>query len=207
MRYILIVILLLALPSAAFCLDIKNADLAGNWYPANANVLKEKIDNYLAKANPTAISADILAIISPHAGIQFSGAVAAYGFKAVQKKSIDTVIVVGFSHQKDYNGIAIFSQDGIKTPLGILYTDRILSEKLMQSNNKIFTRPDAFEEENSIELILPFIQVSLGKPKVVLLIIGNQTLENCEMLGASLAEVLKDKSNFLMIASTDMSHY
>jgi AmmeMemoRadiSam system protein B/AmmeMemoRadiSam system protein A len=207
MRYILIAIILLALASPAFCLDIKNADLAGNWYPSNAKVLKEKIDNYLAKANPPAIAGDILAIICPHAGLQFSGPIAAYGFKAVQKKPIDTVIVVGFSHRKDYNGIAIFSQDGIKTPLGTLYTDRALSEKLMQSNKKIFTRPDAFKEENSIELILPFIQVSLSKPKVVLLIIGNQTLENCEMLGASLAEVLKDKNNFLMIASTDMSHY
>ena len=50
------------------------------------------------------IKGEIIGIISPHAGMIYSGEVSAYGFKAVMNKKIDTVIVVGFSHKKDYDG-------------------------------------------------------------------------------------------------------
>ena len=207
MRYLLSIILSLFLASSALAQDIKNTDLAGNWYPANPQILSKQINDYLQKAKTAQAEGRILAIISPHAGLQYSGPVAAYGFKLAQKQKIDTVVIVGFSHRKDYDAIAVFNQDGIKTPLGILYTDKDLVKKLKNTNKKILEQPDAFEAENSIELILPFIQVALGNPKIVLLAMGNQSLENCQILSASLYEVLKDQSNFLIVASTDMSHY
>lgn len=207
MRYILIAILILTLPSLAFSSDIKNADLAGSWYPSDPAALSNQIKAYLNKANLPQTRGDLIAIISPHAGINYSGAVAAYGFKLAQKKQIDTVIVVGFSHRLDFDGIAVFDKDGLKTPLGILSTDRELTLKLKQSNKKIFSKPEAFAGENSIELILPFIQVALSNVKIVLLAIGRQSLENSEILGASLSQILAERNNFLMVASSDMSHY
>lgn len=198
---------LLLLPSVAFTLDIKDADLAGTWYPADADTLSKQIKDYLNPANPAAIDADLIAIISPHAGIEYSGPVAAFGFKLAENKKIDTVVVVGFSHRKDYDGIALFDKDGIRTPLGILYTDKDLTKKLISGNKKIFADAGAFKEENSLELILPFIQAGLGSPRVVLIAIGRQSWENCEILGESLYQTLKEQKNFLIVASSDMSHY
>lgn len=204
---IAIVLILIFSPALADIMVFKNVDLAGSWYPANEQQLSNKIKAYLKKANPTPIKGQIVAIISPHAGIDYSGSIAAFGFKAVRNKKIDTVIVVGFSHRKDYDGTAVFDKDGVKTPLGTLYTDKQLTKQLIASHKNIFSRIDAFEEENSLELILPFIQVALGNPKIVLLAIGRQSLENCEILGANLYQLLKEQRNFLLVASTDMSHY
>lgn len=206
-RLILSLIIITILPSLAFSLDIKNADLAGSWYPSNPTELSKKIKSYLANAKPADCNGDLIAIISPHAGLQYSGPVAAYGFKLAQGRQINTVIIVGFSHKQDYDGIAIFNGDGIKTPLGTLSADKELIQKLINSNKKIIPKPDVFANENSVEMILPFIQVALDNPKVVLLAIGSQSLENSQLLGLALAQILKTQKNFLLIASTDMSHY
>ena len=190
-----------------FAQNIKEADLAGSWYSDNPRILKKGINNYLKNAKVEPLKKEVIALICPHAGLIYSGNVAAYGFKALENKKIDTVILVGFSHRIDFDGIAVFSYEGFKTPLGALTVDKKLTEKISLVHKKIFTYPEAFENENSIELILPFIQAVFGSPKVLLLALGRQSWENCEILGEALAEVLEGEGNFLIIASTDMSHY
>lgn len=207
LKIILSLAILALLPSSALCLEVKNVDFAGTWYPSDPTELSKRIKAYLNNSNPPEIKGDLIAIISPHAGLEYSGPVATYGFKAASNKKIDTVILVGFSHAIGFDGIAVFDKDAVKTPLGLLYADKELSQKLLSSNKKIFSYPDAFINENSLELILPFIQIALGDPKIVMLAIGTPGLENSQNLGLSLAQILKDQKNFLLIASTDMSHY
>ena len=193
--------------SSVFAQSIKEADLAGSWYSNNPRILKKEINNYLKNARVEPLKGEVIALICPHAGLLYSGGVAAYGFKVLENKKINTVVLVGFSHRIDFDGIAVFSCEGFKTPLGVLTADKKLAEKISSAHKKIFTYPRAFENENSIELILPFIQTAFNKPKVLLLALGRQSWENCEILGEALAGVLEDESNFLIIASTDMSHY
>jgi len=187
--------------------EIKNATLSGTWYPSNGLVLRGQIKNYLQDAKPPAIAGNIIAIISPHAGLSYSGPTAAYGFKAVEGKKYKRVIVVGFSHRLSYDGIAVFDNEGIKTPLGVVFTDRQLLKAITSQNKKIFANAGPFIEENSIELILPFIQVSQPLAQVLLLAIGQQSLENCQILGDALFNILKDTDDYLIVATTDMSHY
>ncbi|MCK4520100.1 MAG: AmmeMemoRadiSam system protein B [Candidatus Omnitrophica bacterium] len=193
--------------SGVFAQSIKEADLAGSWYPDDPQILKKDINDYLKNARVEPLKGEVIALICPHAGLIYSGNVAAYGFKVLENKEINTVVLIGFSHEKDFDGIAVFSCEGFKTPLGVLTTDKKLIERISSAHKKIFTYPKAFENENSIELILPFIQTAFNKPKVLLLALGRQSWENCEILGEALAGVLEDESNFLIIASTDMSHY
>jgi len=190
-----------------FSQNIKDADFSGSWYPADKKTLQDQIDYFFDSVNPPLIEDKPIAIIAPHAGILYSGRTAAYGFKAVKDKGIDTVVVVGFSHRKDYDGIAVFDQAGFKTPLGTLYSDKDLAKEIINAHDKIYPLLLAFDKENSVELILPFIQASFKKPKVLLLAIGRQSLENSKILGESLYKVLKEKENFLIVASTDFSHY
>lgn len=186
---------------------VLEAQLAGSWYPDDPKILKQQVQGYLDKAEVTVVDGQIIALISPHAGMIYSGETAAYGFKAAQKQKVDTVVVVGFSHRLDYNGAAAFDKEGFSTPLGVLHTDKPLLDKLVRSGERIFPDSGPFEGENSIELILPFIQVAFGNPQVLLVALGKQSYDNCSQLGGALAEVLKDQSNFLIIASTDLSHY
>ena len=190
-----------------FAQNIKEADLAGSWYSGDPGVLEKEINNYLDSAKKLALKGEVVALILPHAGLIYSGNTAAYGFKALENKRIDKVILVGFSHKVDFDGIAVSSYQGFKTPLGTLDIDQELSKKLSSAEKKIFTYPRAFENENSLELIIPFIQTVFDQPKVVLLALGRQSWENAQILGQALAKVLKNESNYLIIASTDMSHY
>lgn len=187
--------------------DIKDADFSGAWYPADKQALAAQVEGFLERADPATLPGDVLGIICPHAGIVYSGQTAAYGFKAVAGRAIDTVVVLGFSHRRPYSGIAVFGGKGVETPLGTLYTDRQLSEEIAAEDDSIFLDDKAFVRENSVELILPFIQSALGAPKIVLLAIGNQDWPTVRAISYALANTLKQRRNFLIVASTDMSHY
>ena len=186
--------------------DIQDAELAGSWYSGSPDILRKTIENYLALAEPNSLEGELLALISPHAGIDYCGKVAAWGFKVASLKPIDLVIVVGSSHRMDYDGTAVFDKEGFKTPLGVLYTDKELLAKITRHDN-IFADAKPFKGENSIELLLPFIQTALGNPKVLLLAMGQQSFQNAQILADALYKILKDQKNFLLIASTDLSHY
>ncbi|MFH1505055.1 MAG: AmmeMemoRadiSam system protein B [Candidatus Omnitrophota bacterium] len=190
-----------------FSQDIKQADFAGSWYPAGPDILSQDVKNYLKEAGLSPLKEKVIAIISPHAGIAYSGRTAAYSFSAVKDKKVDTIVIIGFSHKKQYDGIAVFDSQGFETPLGILYADKELAKNILSIDKKFFLNPEAFERENSIELILPFVQVNFESPKILLLAMGRQSFENCRILGDAVYEVLKERNNFLIIASTDMSHY
>jgi len=200
-------LLFLFLSICIFAQDIKDADLAGSWYSDNPQILKREINNYLDSAKVLPLEGEPIALVLPHAGLIYSGNTLAYGFKALEGRKIDKVILVGFSHKVDFDGTAVFSYQGFKTPLGTLTIDEELTKKVSSAHKKIFTYPRAFENENSVELIIPFIQAVFDQPKVVLLALGRQSWENVKTLGQALAKVLRDESNYLIIASTDMSHY
>jgi MEMO1 family protein len=187
--------------------NVKNSDLSGKWYSSNSYLLKLKINNYLSKAKLENYDADIVALIVPHAGLSYSGQSAAYAFKAVKKKKISTVIVVGFSHRANYDGIAVLDYDGLRTPLGVLACDRELADKIVSLNKKIYKDNLAFDNENSVEMILPFAQIVFKDAKVLLLAIGKQSYENSQLLGEALAELVNNRQDILIVASTDMSHY
>jgi len=200
-------LLFFSLSIYVFAADIKEADLSGSWYLDDPKTLKREILNYLNSAETSPLENDVIALICPHAGLIYSGLSAAYGFKALENKKIDKVVLVGFSHRLDFDGIAVASYQGFNTPLGTLTSDEELTAKVSSAHRKIFTYPRAFENENSLELIIPFIQVVFDKPKVLLLALGRQSWENAQILGQALAKVLRNESNYLIIASTDMSHY
>ena len=195
---------MLAIPAHA---QIKQADLAGKWYSSSPQKLRSELNSYLEKAHDPPIEGKVIAIISPHAGYQFSGPVAAYGFKAAKKRDIKLAVIVGFSHRQHLDAIAVLDEDGYNTPLGTVDIDRDITNQLIKSNPKISNIPRLFPEENSIEMEIPFLQMVLKDFKLVLIVIGNQSLENCRITGEALYDALKDKDKFLLIASTDMSHY
>jgi AmmeMemoRadiSam system protein B len=75
--------------------DIRPAAVAGTWYPANADQLADEVDGYLDTADGTALVADLVAIIAPHAGLMYSGPVAAHAYRQLRDRAIDTLIIVG----------------------------------------------------------------------------------------------------------------
>lgn len=206
----LFILILLLIPSFCFAQGpAKKADLAGSWYPKSPEKLSKMLDGYIEKAELKNTPTGIKAVIVPHAGLIYSGPVAAYAYKAVSGMDIDTIILIGFSHRKYYNAISVYDRGSFETPLGPLPVDEDLAQKLMLSHDKFYFNAEAFEGENSVELELPFIRHAFKDRdiKIVPIAMGVQSYENAQVLADSLYELLKDRDKFLIVASTDMSHF
>lgn len=189
--------------------EIKKSDFDGKWYSGSASQLKTEFTSYLKDAALAPFEVkDAIGFICPHAGYAASGPVAAYTFKAIQELAPKTVIIVGFTHRKHFTASAVYSGSGYQTPMGILEIDRELSLDIMSHGAQgIANLNDAFEEENSIEMIIPFLQHVAPKTKAVLIAIGNQSKNSWQSLADALYESLKDRKDYAIIASTDLSHY
>lgn len=185
----------------------KTADLAGSWYPADGAALRQLLGGYLEKADIQQINGDIRVIIAPHAGYYFSAPVAAYAFKAVQGRPYKTVIVLGFSHRKGFNGIAVLNDDYFETPMGRAVIDKELAGALVAANPAIKPYPPAFDAENSIEMMVPFIQIALPEARIVPLAFGDQSFANYGAAVDALQKTVSGRNDILIAASTDMSHY
>ena len=203
-RGILSVIFLLFIACQSSAAEVKEADLAGSWYPDSKIQLEKQLKSYLNAANPPKVDGDILALIVPHAGYIYSGPIAAYGYKAIQNKSIKTIIILGFSHRKFFDGIAVYDRGMWKTPLGDIEIDEQLAKEMIAENSRVKFNPDLFKEENSVEMQVPFIQMVLKGVKIVPIAFGTK---DAQSLAGTLEEILRKRRDVLIVASTDMSHY
>ena len=207
-RRFLFAVLVIVFVMAGACADAKQADLAGSWYNASPVQLRAELEGYLHNARVGRIEGEIVGAIAPHAGLRFSGPVAAYTYKAIMAGNPDKVIVVGFTHRKYFpNRIAVFTDKTFVTPLGEAVIDADITNKLIAYSENIQDIPQAFTAENSVEMEIPFIQTVLKDARLVMIALCDQRLENCRLLANALYDILRDEKDFVLIASTDMCHY
>ena len=97
-------------------MSVRPAAVAGTWYPGTAGALAREVDGYLdgADAGPAGATT---AIISPHAGIMFSGPVAAYAYKTASAGAYDVAVLVGPSHFAAFDGVALYPEGAFATPV------------------------------------------------------------------------------------------
>ena len=114
---------------------ILESSLAGSWYEADPAKLKKQILRWVESARlPEKLTVEkTIALIAPHAGYAYSGPVAAYGLKALAGKKFDRIIILGPSHLVYMrNQICLPSAVGLRTPLGVVETDRDAVRQLAQ---------------------------------------------------------------------------
>ena len=204
LRYCVILFCLFSC-SVSFSNEIKQPNVSGRFYPANPKELSRTIEGFLLEAEPPDIKGDILVIILPHAGYEFSGKTAACGYKAIAGRQYDTVIILGPSHYTNFKGAALWPKGAHRTPLGNIPVDESLTFDLMLSSSLFSSYPEAFSREHSIEVQLPFLQKVLNNFKIVPIVLGDVDFTDCKNLAIAISEAIKDK-NCLLIASSDMYH-
>lgn len=179
------------------------AAVAGSWYPASAGALAREVDDYVGRATGIPGGA-IDAIIAPHAGIMFSGPIAAYSYKAAAAHEYDVAVLVGPSHFAHFDGIALFPQGEFATPFGGAAIDDEAARSLSQAGIiKPFPAPHA--REHSLEMQLPFLKRLLPNVRIVPLLMGDQNRRTIEALAEALTTAALPRT--LLVASTDLSHY
>ncbi len=186
----------------------KYSDLAGTWYRSSPAALNRELSEYLKNARLPRKMHKVVSVISPHAGLDYSGSVAAHSFKALQPERPETIIIVGFTHKKHLPGtISVFDAEAFVTPLGRALIDADVTSALLSYDPSLRYVPEAFEGENSIEMLIPLAQAALPEAKLALVAIGDQNEDTAKVLAEALYKVLLSGKNVVMVASADMSHY
>ena len=186
----------------------KYSDLSGTWYKSSPEALHNQLSAYLKKAAIPRMPGEIISVISPHAGYSYSGPVAAYSFKALQAQNPKTIVIVGFTHNSRFPGlISVFTGGAFVTPLGRAVIDAEVSDRLLSFSQAIQSVPEAFDNENSVEMLLPLAQTALPDARFVLVAISDQQQATADIFAEALYEILRREKDIVAVASTDMSHF
>ncbi len=183
---------------------IRSAAVAGHFYPADRDALTAQVQALLAHAVPGEASAPPKALIVPHAGYLYSGAVAASAYAQLQpwREQIRRVILLGPSHRAMFPGVAVPGAAAFATPLGEVMLDHDAVFALAKrSNMQVDDRPHA--QEHALEVQLPFLQTVLGHFRLLPLLAGMIEPQ-------ALAEILNalwGEEETLIMVSSDLSHY
>lgn len=196
---------------------IRAPAVAGAFYAGTAEALTRQIESaYRDPRGPrrlpegtTAPLEAPVALVVPHAGYQYSGPIAAWGYAwlATQGRP-DVVAIVGPDHRAIADGAALSSADAWQTPLGTVSLDQDLASQLRATCPSASVDDTAHAEEHSVEVQVPFLQhlYALRPPRLFPIVMGPQHLETSLELGRALASVLRGRAAALL-ASTDLSHY
>ncbi len=185
--------------------NLRRAAVAGSWYPGSPQPLAAALDRYLERATST-VSGDLVALVAPHAGLVYSGPVAAHAYRLLRDRVFDVAVLVGPSHFVSFDGVSVVRSGGFETPFGVAAIDQESANGLLGATPVVREHPAAHIREHSLEMQLPFVQhLAPGLP-IVPLVMGHQTAATANALGGALAAVLAGR-RALIVASTDLSHY
>lgn len=186
---------------------IKYPNVSGQFYEADPKRLSVQIDDFFAQAKVRTMDKHVDIIIAPHAGYLYSGGVAAYGFKAAQSARYKTIVILAPSHYFEFDGISVWEEGAFQTPLGAVEVDRDFSKKIIAGDGKFYFAPQAFAQEHSLEVEIPFLQKAFTDFKIVPVIMGQPSFALLEKFADTLKEIISDRRDVLIVVSTDLSHY
>jgi AmmeMemoRadiSam system protein B/AmmeMemoRadiSam system protein A len=192
---------------------VRQAAVAGSFYPADPKELSAMIDGLLAKVTAPQITDPIIAVVAPHAGYEYSGPVAAYTYAQLKGHMYARVVVIAPTHHVAFDFTSVYEGDAYATPLGNVPVDKVFAQKLvkMSSTMKFSSQghdPTSAGGEHAVEVQLPWLQKVLGNFEVVPIVMGDQSYESSRALGVALAKLIKKEGGeTLVLASSDLSHY
>jgi len=195
---------------------LRKPAVAGYFYEDNPEKLRKQIKScFLHTLGPGELPVvntqgprKIIGLISPHAGYLYSGPVAAYGFLELSKDGvIDYVVIIGPNHHGIGAPVSIYPGGYWETPLGRIKVPENVVKEFIRTSSILEEDYEAHVYEHSIEVQLPFLQYIYGNTFNLIPI--SMLLQNpsaASDIGQTIATVL-DNKNFVVIASSDFSHY
>ena len=194
----------LAAASTTAVASTRTPAVAGAFYTDDPVILRAEVEEMLA-IPPTA--SGVRALVVPHAGYIYSGAVAGKAFAALDAKSLRRVILLGPSHHRAFRGGALPARgvDSFATPLGEVRVDRAAVESLRKISD--FAGPAAAHDpEHCLEIELPFLQVLAPDAVIVPILVGNETDAGVARRMAKALVPLLDKDT-VVVVSSDFTHH
>ena len=186
--------------------SIRPAAVAGMFYPGEPRALAAELERFLGGSDDELAPrlAFPKALVVPHAGYIYSGAVAARAYRelAAARGIVTRVVLLGPAHRVAVRGLAAPGADAFETPLGAVMLDRAALRSL-QGLPQVARSDSAHAMEHALEVQLPFLQTMLGAFTLVPLAVGMASVAEV----AQVLELLWGGPETLIVISTDLSHY
>ncbi len=192
---------------------VRASAVAGSWYPGSAEALRQTVTGYLEEAQPVELPGRPLALIAPHAGYHYSGPTAAQAYAMVRGAHYSRVVLMGPLHRPIWGSqlgpFMVSRASAYATPLGHVPLDQDFIAELGRTVPLTGVRGD---EEHSLEIQLPFLQVALAQPFLLVPIMCGERITDpgaggrLEELATSVAALAGRDETTLLLASTDLSH-
>ncbi|MBI1811584.1 MAG: AmmeMemoRadiSam system protein B, partial [Nitrospirae bacterium] len=187
--------------------------VAGQFYQGTASKLTQQVQQYI---NINAVKEHTIGILSPHAGLIYSGSVAGEVYSAIEFPK--TFVLIGPNHTGIGAKVSMMASGEWEIPTGVFSIDEKLSRRIAANTPIISEDAQAHAFEHSLEVQLPFIAYfskepssalgGSGGPKIVPITVMSASLEECRLLGEGIAKSIKEVNYAVVIAaSSDMSHY
>ena len=172
------------------------------FYPAAQQQLQQLVAGCLRGATPTGAAPK--AIVVPHAGLVYSGPVAASAYAQLRDRAeqIRRVVLIGPSHRVAFRGLAVPTVDAFLTPLGAVPIDDAARATVLALPG-VSESDRAHALEHSLEVQLPFLQTVLSDFQLLPLVAGEATPEAV----AAALERVWGGAETLIVVSTDLSHF
>ncbi len=177
--------------------------IAGTFYPARAASLNALLDRCWQARVELSVRPP-KAMIAPHAGIVYSGPIAATAYATLEPvaDAITRVVLLGPSHHFGFAGFAVPSVDAWQSPLGQVPLDRAALQRLALRDD-VTVSDGAHAPEHSLEIHLPFMQRVLGAFRLIPVVVG--AIEPAQ--GAALLAEVWGGPETVVIISSDLSHF
>jgi AmmeMemoRadiSam system protein B len=180
---------------------IREAAVAGRFYPGTRETLLDDIRKVVVETERQ----PAVAVVCPHAGYQFSGAVAGAVYSRVVVP--ETAVILGVNHRPAGDDFAIMTTGAWRTPLGDVPIDSELAKALLKSCQLVKDNARAHRYEHSLEVQVPFLQAFNPKVRIVPIAFGAAGEKAVITVGEAIGALIKKSGrSVLIVASTDMSH-
>lgn len=177
--------------------------VAGQFYYGTASKLTQQVEQYTDR---NAKKEKVIGMVSPHAGLMYSGPVAGAVYSAIDFP--ETFVLIGPNHTGLGAQISLMESGEWEIPTGIFQIDEKISFKIAMNVPAVTKDTKAHMFEHSLEVQLPFIAYFSKKARIVPITILSASIDECRILGEGIAKAVKGADYpVVVVASSDMSHY
>ncbi len=189
--------------------------VAGSFYPAEPARLRTMAETLIAAGRaaprPAGLTpGPVLGLLVPHAGLVYSGGIAALSWALAGDMEPATVVLAGTDHQAWAEGVGVWTGGPWLSPLGEVPVDDELAAMMVALGPPFAADNEAHLTEHSLEVQLPLLSVACPAARIVPLAVSPRLRSHSRaglMLGRLLAERRSSGKGILLVASSDMAHY
>jgi MEMO1 family protein len=207
---------------------VREPAVAGTFYRRDAGALRREVDALLAehgvrgrgdrpddaatRTAPAGRTRTLAGLVVPHAGLAYSGAVAAAAWSLLADDPPDTIVIAGTNHfAVGLEGVGAWAGAAWRTPIGDVPVDGVLVGRIAGLGDPFVVDREAHRDEHSIEVQLPFIVRACPGTRIAPLLVSCRSVGACiaagTRLGRLLAEVGAAGTRVVIVASSDFAHY